>query len=533
MLRKIGSHIFPVKGRPLWLWLVTLTTAAYLLIEFSFNARLLDVVGGNASASDVDSIEVYGRLISGFALALAAWPWLFSRAQKHSYGIAKTVLYLIALSGVLIVVAYHAEKRLVDVLVNRSNAADRYVALNLHLLQQALVARDVDLVNLPLQVSDPIRPDIKTFLAIFPLLASPIEDLDQKIADRKPLVVRNQVDRAYGGLGKAYDDYRHSTVELQRRYNADYVVASNQAATEADKIPGEQADAWNDYVRDLRKHRLQPGTVPRMYYGRVRQKVQSNGVPVGRDWAPGDRGGFYAAVAHKAQGQIQTAFANGIAQRFPEGVGLTPYLSWEQFAMTPAIQRFWKKQLQIPDRVTLRPEIGTTEQYATLVYNPTLDIRQAENLQQLNAPPEQFADSRPYEKLGKDGMRALIVPPIALGFSLLGAMVHIFKFSLGVTQLVTMRAFANGFYKTIGILLGAAAIFAVANARAASPITQEKLFVEHLYPDAQGKYGTTAMWLVRGTIHLQPVAYPAFEFVRRQVLGGATFGVSMGTSPKV
>jgi hypothetical protein len=267
--------------------------------------------------------------------------------------------------------------------------------------------------------------------------------------------------------------------------------------------------------------------------GRVRLKVQSNGVPVGRDWTPGDRGGFYAAVARKAQGQIQSSFDNGIAQRFPEGVGLVPYLSWEQFAMQPAIQRFWTKQLAIPDQVVLRPETGSAEQYASLVYNPTLDIRQAENLQQLNAPAEQFADSAPYEKLGKDGVRALIVPPIALGFSLLGALVHIFKFTLGVTQFVTMRAFANGFYKTIGILLGVAAIFAAANARAASPITQEKLFVERIYPDAQGKYGTTAMWLVRGTIHLQPVAYPAFEFVRRSVLGGATFGAAIGATPKV
>lgn len=526
MLHTIGSHIFPVKGRPLWLWILTLTTAAYLLVEFAFNARLLDVVGGNASAKDVDSIEVYGRLISGFALALAMWPVWFTLGKKRAWGGGKVVLCLVAASSVLIAFAYHAEKSLVDVLVNTSSASDRYVALNLHLLQQALVARDVDLVNLPLAVSDPVKPDIKTFLAIFPLLASPIEDLDQKIADRKPLVVRNQIDRRYGGLGKAYDDYRRSTIELQRRYNADYVVASNQAAAAADKIPGEQAKAWDDYARDLRKHRLQPGTVPRIYYGRVRQKVQSNGVPVGHDWTPGDRGGFYAAVARKAQGQIQSSFANGIAQRFPEGAGLVPYLSWEQFVMQPAIQRYWKKQLAIPDQVVLRPEVGSAEQYATLVYNPTLDIRQAENLQQLNAPAEQFADGAQYEQLGKDGVRALIVPPIALGFSLLGALVHIFKFALGVAQLITLRSFRNFGYKTIGIALGAVVVFAMANARASTPITEQKLFVERLYPDAQGKYGHTAMWLVRGTIHLQPVAYPMFEFVRRRVLGGITFGAS-------
>lgn len=525
--KAVFAHVFPVKGRPFWLWIVTVTTAAYLLLEFSFNSRLLDVVGGNASRSDVDAIEVYGRLISGFALALATWPLVFSGALARGWRRTRTVFVLTVVSAVLIAFAYLAEKQLVDSLVARSSAGDRYVALNLHMLQQALVAHDLALDNMPFDTGNPVKPDIKTFLAIFPLLASPIDDLDHKIAAQKPLVVRSQIDRRYGGLDEAYADYRASLAEIQRRYNDDYVPASNRADAASARIGGEQARAWSDYERDLRRHRLTPASVPHLYWKRVRNDVRGKGVPVPNDWEPGDRAGFDAAVARKARGNIQASFADGIRQRFPEGAGLAPYLSWPAFANHPAIQSYWKHKLAIPDEVHLPSDIGDVQQYQKLVYTPTLDVRQAENLRQLDAPVSDFADGARYAGIGQDGMRALIVPPIALGFSLLGALVHIFKFLLGVIQLVTQRGFANIVYKTAGIVAGALLIFAVANVLPTTPLTGQKLFVDRLYPDAQHKYGDASMWLVRGTIHLQPIAYPVFEFVRQDVFRGITFGVHL------
>lgn len=50
--------------------LVALLTAIYLCFELAFNARLLDVVGGAASESQIHAIEHFGRSLSGIALAL-------------------------------------------------------------------------------------------------------------------------------------------------------------------------------------------------------------------------------------------------------------------------------------------------------------------------------------------------------------------------------------------------------------------------------------------------------------------------------
>ena len=51
------------------IWLVVLTSI-YLCVELAFNARLLDVVGSAPDADTVHHIEIFGRSLSGVAVAL-------------------------------------------------------------------------------------------------------------------------------------------------------------------------------------------------------------------------------------------------------------------------------------------------------------------------------------------------------------------------------------------------------------------------------------------------------------------------------
>lgn len=75
--------MFVKKRQPEWLPFVTIVTALYLIVEFGFNARLLDVIGATPTADQLHSIEQYGRYISGFAVALMVWGWLTARPRKH------------------------------------------------------------------------------------------------------------------------------------------------------------------------------------------------------------------------------------------------------------------------------------------------------------------------------------------------------------------------------------------------------------------------------------------------------------------
>lgn len=59
------------RSLPAWQVLALMgLTAVYLAFELAFIARLLDMVGGSASSDEIHRTEVYGRTLSGIALAL-------------------------------------------------------------------------------------------------------------------------------------------------------------------------------------------------------------------------------------------------------------------------------------------------------------------------------------------------------------------------------------------------------------------------------------------------------------------------------
>src|SRR5690606_30806556 len=98
--------LFVRGARPRWLWLVVPVTLLYLALEFSFSAALLDVIGGTPDDARVRAIEHWGRLLSGFALALVAWPWLLERARRRHWSDGKRLLALTAVSLAAMVGVY-------------------------------------------------------------------------------------------------------------------------------------------------------------------------------------------------------------------------------------------------------------------------------------------------------------------------------------------------------------------------------------------------------------------------------------------
>ena len=104
-----------------------LLTLVYLCFELGFNARLLDVVGGNASPADVEHLEVYGRTLSGVAAALVLLQVLLRRRLRSQA--RRPSLLRIAFGCLLVAAAvFGAIKIFVDVLVATRDAEFRRVA---------------------------------------------------------------------------------------------------------------------------------------------------------------------------------------------------------------------------------------------------------------------------------------------------------------------------------------------------------------------------------------------------------------------
>jgi len=527
--------LFSSQPRAAWVWVMAIVTAAYLLVECGFNSRLLDVVGGMPDKETVEHIEVRGRLISGAAVALMAWPWLFKQARERGLHWIGTVLLLAVASAPLVAVTYVGERMLVDTVVQRSTPEQRYLAVNLLTVQNALVVGAVELDDLPLSRTQLAAPDGKTFLAVFPLLAYSTRNLEQKIHDQKAHMLRSVTDHAYGGLDENYNRFLLSREALIKRYNDDYLGGCDEYNRALGRIGAEQQRGWADYTRKLAGRGLSPERVPPAYWRKVRAQVRGMGVPVPNDWDPGDRGSFNAAIAHKVRGAADQRFRSAIASHF-DGAGIAPNLDKRAFFAHAVVQDSWRKQLHYDETgVTLPIDLpGDREAprfFERTVYARVLDWHVQDKLRKYGAPVEAFADGGRYQALGLESMRAMAVPPIALAFSIFGALIHMIKLALFLVQLAFQRAFTHGYVKVPCVIALALVLLGTFRFIPTSHIPQQPLFAYFeqrgatLGGDGEPTWrGRLAMFYTRSVIQAQPIAYPVFEAVRLHVLGGLEFG---------
>ena len=519
--------IFANKGRPLSLWIMTGITLLYLLVEFSFNSRLLDAVGGITSETSINQIEWWGRCLSGFAVTLFFWP----KILETSYDISSKFWLIFGSTLLIMTVVFFAEKIFVDSLVDNSTPEQRYAAANLMLLQNALVTEDAEVDGLSVDHNQLSAPDGKAFLATFPLMLMATKDIDQKIKEQKIDLIRNLIDKRYGGVAKNFNRYSESLQKLENSYNGDYIKGMTSYNRSLADIGGQQYAAWYKYEIRLRTNHLTPYNVPRRYFGRVRDDVQSSGVPVSSNWAPSDRNGFYNAVADKIKSETESKYRESVTKS--AGFYLPPGLTPIQFFNNSNVQNKWRDSLNYPEGVVIEPGYQTPNEFDNAVYSKVIEINLNQQLAKLDAPPSEFDDGQQFEKFGKDNMSVLVAPPIALALSVLGAIAHIFKSLFFLIQCVTGRAFANGYIKSVAILFSIVLMFAVFSGLLRSKITSQDIYKNYLYKNvvsiSSGKPSFSGFVIanaIRGTIHIQPIAYPVFESIRKTMLVGFEFGYS-------
>ncbi|MDU1063275.1 MAG: hypothetical protein E7A35_22915, partial [Leclercia adecarboxylata] len=187
----------------------------------------------------------------------------------------------------------------------------------------------------------------------------------------------------------------------------------------------EQARAWQRYERSLEAKRLKTWNVPRRYYATVRNQVRGQGVPVTNDWSPSDRTGFNAAVAKAARQKY-------LAQRTVvyQGVTIPKRLDWGVFFRLDVVQKALREKLLLPANTLVREEYPLNDklkQFALELHTPHLNEAVKQQLPELRAAVSSYSAGGVNEKLGEDAARAVIVPPIALIFSLVGALTHLAK----------------------------------------------------------------------------------------------------------
>ncbi len=417
---------------PAWQnWLVTGITLTYLICELAFNSRLLDLVGSVSTADEVHNMERYGRTLTAIAAALLALQFslmgLVRLKKKGVWLTAKAstalVLLICLITGTL---TWHAVEWVIERQVTKSTGEFRQMSLLAQLYQHALIEGQQTLEGIPLdsgggQAQTWTSPSGKAFLATLPVLLSS-SDRYRKLLERDAEQnLRDNISAREGGVRGYYELWLQARGEVHKQFVAYY----NDEMDISETVRLEQARAWQRYERSLEAKRLKTWNVPRRYYATVRRQVRGQGVPVTNDWSPSDRTGFNAAVAKAARQKY-------LAQRTVvyKGVTLPKRLDWGVFFRLEVIQKELREKLLLPANTLVREEYPLNDklkQFALELHTPHLNEAVKQQLPELRAAVSSYSAGGSNEKLGEDAARAVIVPPIALIFSLVGALTHLAK----------------------------------------------------------------------------------------------------------
>ncbi len=417
---------------PAWQnWLVTGITLTYLICELAFNSRLLDLVGSVSTADEVHNMERYGRTLTAIAAALLALQFslmgLVRLKKKGVWLTAKASTALVLLICLITgTVTWHAVEWVIERQVTKSTGEFRQMSLLAQLYQHALIEGQQTLEGIPLdsgggQAQTWTSPSGKAFLATLPVLLSS-SDRYRKLLERDAEQnLRDNISAREGGVRGYYELWLQARGEVHKQFVAYY----NDEMDISETVRLEQARAWQRYERSLEAKRLKTWNVPRRYYVTVRKQVRGQGVPVTNDWSPSDRTGFNAAVAKAARQKY-------LAQRTVvyKGVTLPKRLDWGVFFRLDVIQKELREKLLLPANTLVREEYPLNDklkQFALELHTPHLNEAVKQQLPELRAAVSSYSAGGSNEKLGEDAARAVIVPPIALIFSLVGALTHLAK----------------------------------------------------------------------------------------------------------
>lgn len=417
---------------PAWQnWLVTGITLTYLICELAFNSRLLDLVGSVSTADEVHNMERYGRTLTAIAAALLALQFsLMGIVRLKKKGVWLTakastalVLLICLITGTL---TWHAVEWVIERQVTKSTGEFRQMSLLAQLYQHALIEGQQTLEGIPLdsgggQAQTWNSPSGKAFLATLPVLLSS-SDRYRKLLERDAEQnLRDNISAQEGGVRGYYEAWIKARGEVHKQFVAYY----NDDMDISETVRLEQARAWQRYERSLEAKRLKTWNVPRRYYATVRNQVRGQGVPVTNDWSPSDRTGFNAAVAKAARQKY-------LAQRTVvyQGVTIPKRLDWGVFFRLDVVQKALREKLLLPANTLVREEYPLNDklkQFALELHTPHLNEAVKQQLPELRAAVSSYSAGGVNEKLGEDAARAVIVPPIALIFSLVGALTHLAK----------------------------------------------------------------------------------------------------------
>lgn len=425
-----ASHGTAVDRRRIACLAMMAATGLYLLFEIPFGSLVLDVVGSAATREEIDRLEWTGRVFTALAVLIVCWGWLFDRYVAGLADLRRTVQAL-ALSALLVVPAAHqAVRHAVEGVVAASSPGARQRAANAQLLRTELFSAKPRIDGLALEAGALSRPEWKAFAAAAPLVG---------IADPRALAVvapgfrellRRDVEERLGGPARfRRREFEPALLEIRRAYEAyrDGLAARTAALGPAEAQADVRWREWREFMMRVseRTMRFDPAEVRSL-----RAKLAFKGLALGDDLDPRSERDFRRAVLGEAAKPAEAAFDARIREALgSDGTLPRDIDTFARFAAQAPVQAKMKSLLGLDPSGPALPVEAEGAAFEKGVYRPVSESLQRRLAAAYVGDPSSFADGREHGGLGRDVFRAALVPPVALGLTLLGILVHVFKFA--------------------------------------------------------------------------------------------------------
>lgn len=492
-------------------------TLAYLFAEFGFNADLLDFSGGAAEPGEVTALEMRGRTLSGIAAVL-----LMTKLLTHLFK-GRILIALLAASPVGSLV-YWGQGEVIERLVADTSGEERQIAAYAAVVPRAVLRNSLKLEGLDLTDDEYSTPEGKTFFAIFPALAYLTPGFMSTVDKQLERIMVRQVASEIGSSEQFYNDkYVPAVNDVKSLYNKKYVPASN--GNTSPNMPGRTDAHWNQYQKMLRRHGIDPLTAERHTRDQVLDALRRKGIKVGDDFDLTDREAFDEAVGKMAS-RSRPSFSEGASKALGFKTSIGPGLTWSEFAAHPDVQRKVLRSVnaELPGGAPLLKSISLSwcpVEVERRIYAPSITALAKQKVRALRSESGTFGAGGTNAKTGENAMRRVLVPPVALAFSLFFSMASLVSLILDCLAMAVSGIWPRSVINPWAINLTRASLFAliiffplqIENKASASKAF--KVLTSKLHASDKGFQARGLAWAMKAEPLVYPIARSVIPSVKR------------------
>ncbi len=519
-----------VKKTPSYLFILLAITIVYLLIEASFNAALLNVASDSVSIETIESIEHWGRMISGFALALAiCGTFIIPHLYKKNVSIFNYIFFCSSVSCVIIALVYIGQEKLIEHLVQKSTAEERKVAALVSIASGQLKDGILTVQGLDLSDESKKSPSSKTFIATFTSMISFLPHAQKIIEDNLDALIRLHITKHIGSADEmyygSYSKFIEEVEEAFKEYGKAIHNFKNDVPLDTLIIATEQ---WIEYLKSLKKIVKKLNQIKSYQHERIRKEVKKSGLNVPDNWDPRDSKTFMEVCRsqyyYEAEAKLQEGLSQAISQKLAVNKNNNNYSSdrvplnintFEKFIAYDKVQKAWRISFNVSQNIELKL-FKTLQEFNEKIYIPMFNEFTIKQRQILLSDTKDFADGEENEIIGKNAIEGSIVPPIALAFSLFGVIIHLCKTSFYSFRLFCKTPLAVGINIIFFVALMALPFYIT------TPTTSTEIYkkIESEIEKDSRFLSFTYKWV----LHSQSIIYPVGEIIRKDIFQDIDFG---------